>query len=200
MSHNMTLKRSPLMMSSPYRTHYESKNILSYNDVCWCWKLTSCSMYPLTIACSSYLTLKTPKDAPLQNLIIIGHTHGLEETCQLVLDGYPHYSPSLALAKCTYSSIGISSLPSIKEDMEFANSFFISFILIAHIHHPWQKLALQPYQPKTPTLDFVLAQVFACYWHISLSSFIKPSVRQPICHHTTRLMLASCIPSPLHLF
>ena len=49
------------------------------------------------IACSSHLHWNTPKDAPLQNLIVIGHTHGLEEASLLVLVGHLHHFPSLAL-------------------------------------------------------------------------------------------------------
>ena len=37
------------------------------------------------------------KDVSLQNLIVIGHTHELEEAQLLVLVGYPHHSPPLAL-------------------------------------------------------------------------------------------------------
>ena len=60
-------------------THYECNTSLSLDGVCWCWKLTSCSIYPLKIACSSHHQPKTLKDAPFQNLIVSGHTHGLEE-------------------------------------------------------------------------------------------------------------------------
>jgi hypothetical protein len=45
--------------------HYESKNLLSFDYVCWGWQLTSCSISPEKIACSSHLQLKTPKNSPL---------------------------------------------------------------------------------------------------------------------------------------
>ena len=57
-------------------TLYKSKNLLSSDDVCWSRKLTSCLTYPSNIACSSHLQLEFSKDAPQQNLIVIGHTHG----------------------------------------------------------------------------------------------------------------------------
>ena len=98
-SHNMEfLKKKnycPIIMSSP--DHYKSKNPLSSDDVCWCWKSTSCSNYPEKAACSSHLWLKTPKNAPLQNLIVNGHTHGDEEAWLLVLVNHAHHSPPLAL-------------------------------------------------------------------------------------------------------
>ena len=42
-------------------------------------------------------TIKNSKDASLQNFIVIGHTHRLEEAWLLVLFGRPHQSPLLAL-------------------------------------------------------------------------------------------------------
>lgn len=31
-----------------------------------------------------HLQLKTPKSVPLQNVIVVGHAHGLEEACLVV--------------------------------------------------------------------------------------------------------------------
>ena len=67
--------------------------LLPFDDVYWCWNLTSCSIYPYKIACSSNLQWKSPKNASPQNLIVIGHTHRREEAWIWVLVGHPHHSP-----------------------------------------------------------------------------------------------------------
>ena len=113
MSHDMELRR----MYSPWGclhlvTHYESKNLLSHDDVCWCWKLMSCSIHPWKIACSSHLRLNFSKDAPLQNLVVIGHAHGLEEAWLLVSVGHLDHSLALALRSNLNSNGFLYPIPS----------------------------------------------------------------------------------------
>ena len=105
----------------------------------------------------------TTKNAPLQHLIVIGHSHGLEEAWLLVLASHPRYSPPWALhsylnpngfpypmpnlptppccsslANCTFSSIGISSLQDSKRKWDLPIHLLLLSVLISHVHHPWQ--------------------------------------------------------------
>ena len=46
-SHNMEFFLQKIIVPWWYLyhiTHYKSKNLLSFDDVCWCWNLTSCSI------------------------------------------------------------------------------------------------------------------------------------------------------------
>ena len=71
-----SLKKKSMMVSSPYHTLQFSKNPLYFDDMLM---LETCSIYPLEVACSSHLHLKTLKTTSLDNLIVIGHTHGLDK-------------------------------------------------------------------------------------------------------------------------
>ena len=84
------------MISSSYIKLWKEEFII-FRCVCWCWKLTSCSIYPKKIACLSHLQLKNSEGCSTANLIAIGHIHGLEEAWLLVLVGHPHHPPPLAL-------------------------------------------------------------------------------------------------------
>ena len=82
------------MISSSYIKLWKEEFII-FRCVCWCWKLTSCSIYPKKIACLSHLQLKNSEGCSTANLIAIGHIHGLEEAWLLVLVGHPHHPPSI---------------------------------------------------------------------------------------------------------
>ena len=45
-SHNMELRNYCPMMILHHISHNKSKNLLPFDDFCWCWKLTSCLIYP----------------------------------------------------------------------------------------------------------------------------------------------------------
>ena len=154
-------------------THYKSKNLLSFNDVCWCWKLTSCNL-SIKYCMFNTSTIENSKNVPLQHLIAVGHTRMFEEAWLLVSVCHPQYSPPYALLSnlnpnglpypmpnpstqqyCifastisyptngTYYSIGISSLLRFKREMRFANSFVAPFILDFSRSLYMVKLALQ---------------------------------------------------------
>ena len=79
-------------------THCKSWNLLSLDDVCCYWELTSCSIYRWKIACSSNLQPWILKNAPLQNSSVIGqYSHAWRNFTIGIVVGHPHHSPSLTL-------------------------------------------------------------------------------------------------------
>ena len=77
-SHNMEFKIVPLLCLRHF-THYKKIFyclLILFIDV-ENWHLVQ--FIHEKVACSSHLQLKTLENAPLQNLIVLGHTHGLEK-------------------------------------------------------------------------------------------------------------------------
>ena len=122
---------SPMMMSSPCHT-IQSKKLLSSNDVCWCWELTSSLIYSWKVPCWSHLQPKIPENAPLQSLIIIGHIHMLEEAWLLVLASHPHHSPPLVVHSNLNPNGLLYPMPNPPTHL-YLNASLLS-------HHPWLNL------------------------------------------------------------
>ena len=76
-------------------THYKSKNLLSTNDICWCWNLTY--LFNLSIEDCMFIASRTKNSKGSLDLIVIGHTRRLEEAWLLVLVDYSYCFLSLAL-------------------------------------------------------------------------------------------------------
>ena len=86
---------SPMMMSSPYHTLPKYEAFVLW----WCFLMLEIDIDLFNLSVKDCLFIKstteTPKNGPLQHLIVIGLTHGFVEARLLVLVGRPHHSPPL---------------------------------------------------------------------------------------------------------
>ena len=183
-------------MSSPYITLWKQYFLYSLVNVCWCWKLISCSIIHKRLHVHHNCNWKLQRMSttkfgsnwaysrawpsltigvwmvihivPLRWLLIQLQTHMEFSTpCQSHRLNYVVLCINyLFSANCTYSSIGISSLPIFRKDAGVADSFATSFILNFSRSSSMSKLALQS---TSKILDIFIC--FVWFGDSSLSTF-----------------------------
>lgn len=85
MSNNMEFKKTCLWWCLHHITHYESKYLLSYDDVCWCWKQHFAQFIYKRLHVHHVYNWNLWWMLHYQILISFGHIHMLDYSCRPVI-------------------------------------------------------------------------------------------------------------------